>query len=112
MEKNISDKINKNFGKTFQKYRQRNNLTQEQLAETLSKSTKTISQFETGKDGTSKRTDIELMNFLGIMPNTLYRDFITNSKLNKKISLSEEINNLSDEKLEALFKIIEIIKNL
>lgn len=112
MEKNISDQINKSFGKIFQQYRQRNNFTQEQLAETLSKSTKTISQLETGKDGTSKKTDIDLMNLLGIMPNTLYKSFITNTELKEKISLSEEINSLSIEKLAALSKIIEIIKEL
>lgn len=52
------------------------------------------------------------MNLLGIMPNILYRDFITNSNLSKKISLFEEIDNLSDEKLDALSKIIKIVKEL
>lgn len=45
-----SEQINKRFGKIFQEYRLKNGLTQEKLAEELSKSTKTISQLETAKD--------------------------------------------------------------
>lgn len=48
--KDISnEKMNKIFGATFQEYRLKNKLTQEKLAETLTKSTKTISQIETRK---------------------------------------------------------------
>lgn len=111
MEKRINT-INKHFGKIFQKYRKSNNLTQEQLAEVLSKSTKTISQLETGKDGTSKKTDIDLMNLLCIMPNVLYKHFLTNRELKKKIDLFEEIEKLSEQKIDTLFKIIDIVKEL
>ena len=112
MEEITNEQINKIFGMVFQEYRQKNNLTQEKLAEELSKSTKTISQIETAKDGTSKKTDIDLMNFLGITPNALYKDFITNHDLKRKIEVSEKIENLDAEKIKALFKIIDILKNL
>ncbi len=112
MEGITSEQINKKFGKTFQEYRLKKNLTQEKLAEELSKSTKTISQLETAKDGTSKRTDIDLMNFLGITPNILYKDFITNKEVKQKIELSEKIENLSPEKIEALLKIVDVFKEL
>lgn len=97
---------------TFQKYRLKNNLTQEKLAEELSKSTKTISQLETAKDGTSKMTDINLMNFLGITQNVLYKDFITNPELRQKIEISEKIDKLTDDKIQALYKIIDVLKDL
>ena len=42
-----NEHINKCFGTTFQKHRLKNNMTQEKLAEELTKSTKTISQIET-----------------------------------------------------------------
>ena len=54
MENITNEQINKVFGMIFQQYRLKNNYTQEKLAEELSKSTKTISQLETAKDGTSK----------------------------------------------------------
>ena len=112
MEVITNEQINKKFGKTFQEYRLKKNLTQEKLAEELSKSTKTISQLETAKDGTSKRTDIDLMNFLGITPNILYKDFITNKEVKQKIELSEKIENLSSDKIEALLKIVDVFRTL
>lgn len=112
MDDLTNEQINKVFGMIFQTYRQKNNLTQEKLAEELSKSTKTISQLETAKDGTSKRTDIDLMNFLGITPNILYKEFITNPELKKKIEISEKIEQLPDDKIEAVYKIIDILKEI
>lgn len=112
MEDITSEQINKAFGIIFQEYRLKNNITQEKFAEELTKSTKTISQIETGKDGTSKKTDIDFMNYLGITPNTLYKDFITNPEIKRKIEINEKINELTPDKIEALFKIINAIKDL
>lgn len=112
MEDITNEQINKIFGAIFQEYRQKNNLTQEKLSEELSKSPKTISQIETAKDGTSKKTDIELMNFLCITPNILYKDFITNPELKQKIQISEKIEKLSNNKIDALFKIIDVLNEL
>lgn len=106
------DDIKKCFGNIFQRARISKNITQEQIAESLSKSSKTISQIETGKDGTSKQTDIALMNLLEITPNELYNDFITNSSLKNKMELVNEIYNLSPSQITALFKIIEAIKEI
>lgn len=107
-----NEQINKIFGKIFKEYRLKNNITQEKFAEELTKSTKTISQIETGKDGTSKKTDIDFMNSLGITPNILYKKFITNIDLKQKVEISEKISELDPNKIEALFKIVEILKSL
>ena len=112
MKNFTSEQINKAFGMTFQKYRLKNNLTQEKLAEELSKSTKTISQLETAKDGTSKKTDIELMNFLGITPNVLYKDFIINPELKQKMGISEKIDELPNDKIQVLYKMIDVLKDV
>lgn len=112
MEEVTNEQINKVFGIVFQEYRQKNQITQEKFAEELTKSTKTISQIETGKDGTSKKTDIDFMNFLGITPNTLYKEFITNPDLKRKVEIDEKISELEPNKIEALFQIVEALKNL
>lgn len=57
-------------------------------------------------------TDINLMNFLGIAPNVLYKEFITNSELKQKIEISEKIEELSNDRIDALFKIIDVLKDL
>ena len=107
-----NEQINKALGAIFQEYRIKNKLTQEKLAEKLSKSTKTISQLENGNDGTSKKTDIDLMNTLGITPNILYKKFITNPEIKNKIEISEKIEELDADKIRALCIIVEAIKNL
>ena len=112
MDNITNEQINKEFGTIFQEYRLKNKITQEKLAEKLTKSTKTISQIETGKDGTSKKTDIDFMNLLEITPNTLYKKFISNPMLKKRIELDDKINELNYDKIEALFKIIEVLKEL
>lgn len=65
-----------------------------------------------GRNGTSKKVDIELMNFLGITPNILYRDFIINENLKKKIFISEQLENVEADKLNYILQIIDIIKKL
>lgn len=57
-------------------------------------------------------TDINLMNFLGIAPNVLYKEFITNPELKQKIEISEKIEELPSDKIDALYKIIDILKEL
>lgn len=112
MSELTNQEINKKLGAIFQEYRLKNNLTQEQLSEIFDKSPKTISRIETGKDGTSKKTDINLMNYLEITPNILYKDFITNENLIQKIKLFEKIDLLTPEQIEAITKIIDTIKTL
>lgn len=112
MEEITNSQINRYIGKIFQKYRMKYSFTQEQLADKLCKSSKTISQIETGKDGTSKKTDIEYMNLLGITPNVLYKDFVTNPEVIRKIEIGEKINNLSPKKVDAVLRIIDEIDKL
>lgn len=112
MEDITNEQISKAFGLVFQEYRLKKNITQEKLAEILSKSTKTISQLENAKDGTSKKTDINLINTLDIEPNVLYQNFINSPRLKKKIELANKISDLSIEKIDSLIKIVDIIKNL
>ena len=107
-----NNKINKSIGKVLQKARLEKGLTQEQLADQLLKSPKTISQIETGKDGTSKKIDVEFMNLLEITPNELYKDFITNENIKYKIDIFERINKLSPNKLRAVEKYIDILEEL
>lgn len=107
-----NNKINKSIGKVLQRARLEKGLTQEQLADQLLKSPKTISQIETGKDGTSKKTDVEFMNLLEITPNELYKDFITNENIKYKIGIFEKINKLSPNKLKAVEKYIDILEEL
>lgn len=104
--------IDKIFGKILREFRIKSGLTQEQLSEKLGISLKYISRIENGNNGIKTQTLINYMNILGITPNTLYLEFLTNEKIKKDIMLSEKLNSLSDEKKEFVSSIIDLLNNM
>lgn len=104
--------VDKIFGKILRDFRIKNNLTQDNLSEKLGISLKYISRIENGNSGLKTQTLINCMNILGISPNTIYKDFITNENVKLQIELSEKMNTLSEEKLLFLNSIIDLLNNL
>ena len=99
------------FGKILRDFRKKNHLTQEELSEKLGISLKYISRIENGNNGVKTQTLINYMNILGITPNTIYQEFITNEETKKNIKISEKIAKLSDDKKEFLNAIIDLLEN-
>ena len=104
--------VDKIFGKILRDFRIKNELTQEKLSEKLGISLKYISRIENGNSGIKTQTLIKYMNILGISPNTIYKEFITNEKIKSQIELSEKMNELSEDKLAFLDSIVDLLKNL
>ena len=104
--------VDKIFGKILRDFRIKNELTQEKLSEKLGISLKYISRIENGNSGIKTQTLIKYMNILGISPNTIYKEFITNEKIKSQIELSEKMNDLSEDKLAFLDSIVDLLKNL
>lgn len=104
--------VDKVFGKILRDFRIKNKLTQDKLSEKLGISLKYISRIENGNSGIKTQTLIKYMNILGISPNTIYKEFITNEKIKHQVEFSEKINDLSEEKLAFLNSIIDLLKNL
>ncbi len=91
--------IDKSFGKLIKDYRLAKNMTQDELAEALNISEKYISRIENGYSGVKRQTLINCMNVLGIPPNLIFKDFITDKNLLLEINISEKLNKLSPKKL-------------
>lgn len=104
--------IDKNFGKILRDFRVKNNMTQEQLSEKLGISLKYISRIENGNNGVKTQTLINYMNILGITPNTIYKEFMTNGEIIKQIKISEKLNQLSEEKLNFVDDMIDLLINI
>lgn len=104
--------IDKIFGKILREFRIKSGLTQEQLSEKLGISLKYISRIENGNNGIKTQTLINYMNILGITPNTLYSEFLTNQEIKQNILLSKKINSLSDEKKKFVSSIIDLLNNM
>ncbi len=101
--------IDKIFGKLLRDYRIKSGLTQEKLSEQLGISLKYISRIENGNNGVKTQTLIKYMNILGITPNTLYKEFITNADIKDSIELSEKIDKLSEENKTLISSIIDLL---
>lgn len=101
--------IDKIFGKVFKEYREKHQITQENLAETLGISPKYISRIENGNSGIKTQTLINYMNTLSIPPNIIYKDFIKDEQLKSQILLFEKISTLSKDKFELLDSIIDLL---
>ena len=103
--------IDKIFGKILKTYRLKKGYTQEVMAEKLGISLKYISRIENGYSGIKTRTLINYMNILGITPNTIFKELITNENIQKQINISEKLNQLSEEKLNFVDNMIDLLMN-
>ena len=104
--------IDKIFGKILKTYRLKKGYTQEVMAEKLGISLKYISRIENGYSGIKTMTLINYMNILGITPNTIYKEFMTNKEIIKQINISEKLNQLSEEKLNFVDDMIDLLINI
>lgn len=111
--KNITKKeIDRIVEKIVKEYRLKLDLTQAELSENLGLTEKYISRIENGVSGLGDETLIKYINFLGISPNTLYKEFLTNENIKKQLEISKEINELPENKLDFLLNFIRLLKNM
>ncbi len=104
--------IDKILGEIFKEYRLKNKLTQEKIAEKLGISVKYISRIENGTGGVKVETLVNYMNILCISPNVIFNKLITNQNLKLQLQLSEKASNLSDEKINFVISVIDLLKDL
>lgn len=103
--------IDKAFGKILKDFRVKKGYTQEVMAEKLGISLKYISRIENGYSGIKTMTLINYMNILGITPNTIFKELMTNKDIIKQIEISEKLNQLSEEKLNFVDNMIDLLIN-
>lgn len=106
MKSMIKSDIDKVLGEVFKKYRVKNKLTQEKIAEKLGISVKYISRIENGTGGVKVETLVNYMNILGISPNVIFGKLITNENLQLQMKLSEMVADLSDQQVRFIINMI------
>jgi len=104
--------IDKILGEVFKEYRKKNKLTQEQIAEKLEISVKYISRIENGTGGVKVETLVKYMNILSISPNVIFDKLITNENLKLQLQLSEKASQLSNDKVQFVISVIDLLNNL
>ncbi len=111
MENQPKEIIDKTLGKVFKEYRVKNKLTQEEIAEKLEISAKYISRIENGSGGVKTETLVNYINLLGISPNVIFEKLIKNKNLKLEIELSEKASHLSEDNIQFLIDIIDLLEN-
>ena len=104
--------IDKILGEIFKEYRVKNKLTQEKIAEKLGISVKYISRIENGTGGVKVETLVNYMNILCISPNVLFERLITNEDLKSHLELSKKAQDLSDDKINLIISIIDLLNRI
>ena len=104
--------IDKVLGEVFKEYRVKNKLTQEKIAEKLGISVKYISRIENGTGGVKVETIVNYMNILGITPNVIFEKLIVNKQLESQLQLSKKASKLSEEKIDFIVSVIDLLENL
>ena len=104
--------IDKVLGEVFKEYRLKNNLTQEKIAEKLGISVKYISRIENGTGGVKVETLVNYMNILCISPNVIFEKLIVNENLKTQLQLSKRARELSDDKINFILSIIDLLENI
>lgn len=104
--------IDKILGEIFKEYRLKSKLTQEKIAEKLGISVKYISRIENGTGGVKVETLVNYMNVLGISPNVIFEKLIVNESLKPQIELSKKASELTEDKINFIISIIELLENL
>lgn len=104
--------IDKILGEVFKEYRLKSKLTQEKIAEKLGISVKYISRIENGTGGVKVETLVNYMNILGISPNVIFEKLIVNESLKSQIELSKKASELSNEKIDFIVSVMDLLKNI
>lgn len=100
MSVEVKTEMDRVIGSILRGYRNHFKYTQAQMSEKLGISEKYVSRMENGIGGISKETLIKCVNILGVSPNSLFKDFVTNKKVLREIELVESLSSLPEKKLE------------
>ena len=95
------------FGKKVQHYREKQGLTQEQLAEKIEMSQNFISALERGKKLPSFDTLIRIIDELDVTADNLLEDIIKNGHKAKESRLSNRLDLLPAEKRKQILVVVE-----
>ena len=112
MGADVKSNIDSSIGKIFKAYRKKQRLTQDKMAEKLEISEKYISRLENGNSGVKLETLVNYMNILGIAPNVVFKDLITNKDAKFQVDLSYKISQLPEEKIIFLDKLVDNLESL
>lgn len=100
---------NKNIGKRIREYREKANITQEQLAEAVGMTPTSVSNIERGINYPTLENFIKIANVINVSADLLLSDVIENSTSAKSCELSEKLKSLPSEKRQQILTVVETL---
>lgn len=100
-----------NLGQRIREERQKLNLTQEKLSETINVTTTYIGQIERGERRPTLDTLIKISNALGVSIDYLLQESITPASDNLMNLWIQLTHDLSDDEKEMIIDLIKVIKS-
>ena len=99
--------VNQHIGRLYQEYRQKNNLTQNQVAELTGLEPRHISQIERGLSKGSIDTLLKLCNAYKITPDIILYDLLDDEVKSEVSIFEEKFKKLSTRDKESILHLIE-----
>lgn len=96
-----------NFGKKVQYFREKQGMTQEQLAEAIDKSQNFISALERGKKFPGFETLVHMIDALDVTANDLMEDIIKNGYQAREHRLANRLDELSPDSRNQILAVVE-----
>ena len=101
--------VDARLGQRLQHCRERAGISQEDLANYVGVSITSISNIERGANYPSFENFIKILNYIGAAPNAVMVDIVECAQISRASELWNRMKDLSAEKKEQIFKIIEIL---
>lgn len=110
-EKLNSDSVLKSLGKNIRQIRLLKGLSQQSLAESISKSTNFVSLLENGNTGLSVQTIVDLCKALDVNANAIFSGIIIATEKNLDAFILESLELFNDSDKSIVAGLITYIKN-
>ena len=100
---------NKSVGTKIKVLREKNNLTQEQLAELVNLSTNHISVIERGLKTPKLDTFVDIANALGVSADEILCDVVEKATMIKSSALSDKLKHLPADEQRKILNVIDTL---
>lgn len=104
--------IDTTIGKVFKAQRKKMHITQVEMGDKIGISEKYVSRLENGYSGIKLQTLVKYVDALGITPNAVFRDLVTNKDVKTQVRISQKISLLPKNKLKYLEKMIDELRKV
>ena len=103
--------VDARLGQKIQLYREQAGISQEELAKHIGVSVTSVSNIERGANYPSFENFIKILNFIHASPNMVMFDIVEQAQITRASELWEKMKNVSAERKNQIFAIIEILLN-